>query len=242
VHDDPFDPFLEEGLITGVIRPVRSGKEASVYLCSAGPSTGRRFLAVKAYRGRQHRNFRNQAVYKEGRAFGGKAHREQRALERHTRFGQELDDAMWVGREASALRTMAEAGADVPRVWATSEEAIVLDYLGDEEGPAPQLVHAELPRDEARAVFDRLLWNVERFLLRDLVHADLSAFNVLWWEGRASIIDLPQAVDARTNPHAPDLLVRDVTNLVKHFGRYGVRADPDALAQDLWVRYQFAML
>jgi RIO kinase 1 len=242
VHDDQFDPFLEEGLITGVIRPVRSGKEASVYLCSAGASTGRQFLAVKAYRGRQHRNFRNQAVYKEGRALGGKAHREQRALERHTRFGRELDDAMWVGREAAALRTMAEAGADVPRVWATSEEAIVLDYLGDEAGPALQLVHTDLGRDNPQAVFDRLVWNVERFLLQHLVHADLSSFNILWWEGRATIIDLPQAVDARTNPHAPELLVRDVTNLAKHFGRYGVAVDPEALAQDLWVRYEFAML
>ena len=42
--------------------------------------------------------------------------------------------------------------------------------------------------------------------------------------------------------HAPELLVRDLTNLAKHFGRYGVEVDPEALAQDLWVRYEFAML
>ena len=54
-------------------------------------------------------------------------------------------------------------------------------------------------------MLDRLLWNVELFLGHNWIHADLSAFNVLWWEGRGTVIDLPQAVDPRSNPHAADL-------------------------------------
>lgn len=243
MHDEhAFDSFLQEGHITDVIRMIKSGKEASVYLCHAGPSTGREFLAVKAYRPRQHRNFRNDAMYKDGRVIPGRAHRERRALENRTRFGRELDDAMWVGREVEALSLLSAAGADVPAPLATSGSAILLDYYGDEDGPAPQLKHVTLPPDQARVVFDRLLWNVERFLVCNLVHADLSAFNVLWWEGRAVIIDLPQAVDARTNPNAPDLLARDIGNLCHHFLRYGLEEDAEAITQDLWVRYQFAML
>jgi len=62
----------------------------------------------------------------------------------------------------------------------------------------------------------------------DIVHGDLSAFNVLWWRGRAVVIDLSQAVDAITHPAARDLLVRDVARLAGYFRRHGVAVDPRA--------------
>jgi len=79
-------------------------------------------------------------------------------------------------------------------------------------------------------------------LRRNLIHADLSPFNVLWWEGRATIIDLPQAVDPRSNPNASQLLARDVSCICRHFYRYGVRADPDEITRGLWMGFLFADL
>jgi RIO kinase 1 len=86
------------------------------------------------------------------------------------------------------------------------------------------------------------MWNVEMALRRNLIHADLSPFNVLWWEGRATIIDLPQAVDPRSNPNASQLLARDLSNICRHFHRYGVRADPDEITRGLWMGFLFADL
>ena len=80
------------------------------------------------------------------------------------------------------------------------------------------------------------------FLERDRVHGDLSAFNVLYQEGRVTVIDLPQAVDARTSPNARRLLERDVRNLCRGFARYGVRRDAEAIARELWSRYLRGML
>ena len=50
MHDERFEHFLDEGLITSIIRPIKSGKEASVHLCRGNPSTtGERLLALKTY-------------------------------------------------------------------------------------------------------------------------------------------------------------------------------------------------
>ena len=85
-------------------------------------------------------------------------------------------------------------------------------------------------------MFDRLLENVNLMLERHWVHADLSAYNVLYWEGSATLIDFPQGVDSLRNRRAFDLLLRDVERLCQYFSRYGIRENPGALAGDLWNR------
>ena len=87
-----------------------------------------------------------------------------------------------------------------------------------------------------------LLRAIERMLYGNVIHGDLSAYNVLVWEGRATIIDLPQAVDPRKNRHAPALLERDVQRICDHFARFGVGSSPERLAGDLWTSWQFADL
>jgi RIO kinase 1 len=75
-----------------------------------------------------------------------------------------------------------------------------------------------------------------------VIHGDLSAYNVLVWDGRVTIIDLPQAIDPRKNRHAPALLERDVTRICDHFARLRVRSSAGTLAGDLWTAWQFADL
>jgi RIO kinase 1 len=62
----------------------------------------------------------------------------------------------------------------------------------------------------------------------ELVHGDLSSFNVLWWHERPVIIDFSQAVDAVTHPAARDLLRRDVERTADYFRRQGVAIELDA--------------
>ena len=93
---------------------------------------------------------------------------------------------------------------------------------------------ATLPRPDAGALFWRVIENLALWLRCGLVHADLSAYNLLYWRGGITAIDFPQAVDAAANPHAFDFLLRDVTNVCRHFTRYGVSVEPEPLAWDLW--------
>jgi RIO kinase 1 len=212
-----------------------------VYLCRANPvTTDSLLLVAKVFRPRRTRSFKEDARYKSGRVII-KA-RTRRAVHKKTRFGQEFEDAWWINREHETLELLHSIGADVPRPVRGGAFGILMEFIGDEDGPAPQLRDVELEPSEARAVFDRILWNVELLLRNDLVHADLSPFNILYWNGRATIIDFPQAVDARTNRNSYELLRRDLQNLVQYFSRFGVKADAEHLTSDLWNRYLFAQL
>ncbi len=239
-QEDAFDQFFGDGYVTHIIRPLSSGKEATVSLCRATESAGGGLLAMKVYRSRDHRSFKNDAAYKAGRVILN-GH-DRRAVAKKSTYGREFESAWWTGREWEVLQQLHEAGADVPRPVASGDGAILMEYIGDEDHSAPQLRQVRLSQAEGKSVLDRLLWNVELALRNNLIHADLSPYNILWWEGAATIIDLPQAVDPRSNVNASELLARDVENLCRHFERYGVRSDAGAIARGLWMGFLFADL
>jgi RIO kinase 1 len=81
------------------------------------------------------------------------------------------------------------------------------------------------------------MWNIDLMFGNGLVHGDLSAHNILYWDGKATIIDFPQAVVPFVNPHAYEFLVRDVKRVCEYFSRYGIESDHDALTKEIWDRY-----
>jgi RIO kinase 1 len=236
-----FDHFLGEGLITQVVRPIKSGKEASVHLCRANVTeTGESLLALKVYHPLDRRDFRDEGLYRDGEYI--KERRVRVALEKKTAFGREVQGAIWVNREWEMLRTLSAAGADVPRPIGRTEDAILMAYVGDIDDAAPQLRSLKPTRHEAEELFRGVMRNLELFLYRNVIHGDMSAYNVLVWEGRVTVIDLPQAVDPRKNRHAQALLERDVERVCGFFERFGVRSNAHRLAADLWTAWTFADL
>ena len=242
---DALSGFYDDRLINDVLRAVKGGKEASVYCCSAHPATGVALIAGKIYRPRMFRSLKNDALYREGRGMldgEGKTikardKRIQRAVHNMTRFGHELRIGSWIGHEYETLRLLHAAGADVPQPHALGNNAILMAYLGDEDSAAPTLNDVALDRGEAQPLFECVMRNIELMLLNHRIHADLSAYNILYWNGAITLIDFPQAVDPRSNPHARSLLARDVERVCQYFQRYGVKADPFALTRGLWSRY-----
>ena len=232
--------FYDDSLISDVLHLVRGGKEANVYCCQAHPTLGMGLLAAKVYRPSLLRNLKNDAMYKEGRALlgdDGKAlrdHRSQRAVRKKTRVGTELSITSWIEYEFQVLRRLHAAGADVPRPVAQSGTTILMEYIGEVASPAPTLSGVALARDEIQPLFERLMGNVRLMLENNLVHADLSAYNVLYWEGQVKIIDFPQVVDPIGNRNGFDLLQRDVQRVCQYFERQGLRTNPRALAGEMW--------
>jgi RIO kinase 1 len=109
--------------------------------------------------------------------------------------------------------------------------------LGDEEQAAPHLQSVKLEPDEVRPLYEKIVGNVELLLSNNLIHGDLSSYNILYWKGAVTIIDVPQAVDPRFNPDAYTLLQRDLQNVCAYFARYGVKSDPDRMTNYLWSRF-----
>jgi RIO kinase 1 len=237
---DPLDSFLAGGWISGVLYTVKSGKEATVYCCQAGPRVDADVVAAKVYRAREHRGFKNDSVYREGRLILDK--RMRRAFAKKTKAGRDFQAGSWMHTEYEVLSLLHGAGADVPRPITFSEGAILMEYIGDREQAAQPLYGLQFEREEAVRLFGQVMQNVELWLSLDRIHADLSSYNILYWQDRLTVIDFPQAVDPRFNPNARDLLLRDVENVYRYFSRFGVQADPLRLVNHLWRRFMLSEL
>lgn len=234
------DYFFAEGMITEILYPVKSGKEATVYCCQAHPATGKQLLAAKIYRARNHRGFKNDAVYQEGRVITNGQVR--RAVKNKSRFGRQVQFGMWVNHEFDVLTALHKAGADTPQPIARTESAILMEYYGDHERAAPSLGGSELSRQQARTVFNRVMNNIELLLAHNYIHGDLSAYNILYWQDQAKIIDFPQAVDPRFNTNALSLLTRDIENVCHYIARYDLTYDGRSIAERLWHKFRNAQL
>lgn len=238
-----FSGFFEDHQIVDVVKPIKGGKEATVYCCLAGPSLGVELVAAKLYRPRIFRNLRNDSLYRMGRDMvdeQGKTsfkRRESLALAKGTRFGRDLRQLAWAGHEVDALDRLYAAGADVPRTYASTDHAILMDYLGTAELAAPTLINVTLRGKQARPLFDRIVHNIELMLANKIIHGDLSAHNILYWEEQITLIDFPQAVDPYVNPYAYGIFVRDVTRVCQYFERYGIHPAPEKLAAEIWAKH-----
>jgi RIO kinase 1 len=223
---------------------LKSGKEAEVFLVERVADDGSsHLLAHKRYRPRYPKKgelealgfskgtiYRADAVYQAGWSLKP---RERRALDQGSKFGHELAKNMWPYIEKSTLERAWRAGASVPFPVEQTEDGILMEYIGNSEGAAPRLANAGLSFEQARDARDQLIESLRAMSGERIVHGDLSAYNMLWWQERLVIIDFPQAVDAFSNPHAPDLLHRDLRNVHEWFDRHRAGFDVEEVFVEL---------
>jgi RIO kinase 1 len=242
---------INEDFIDADLGVLKTGKEAEIGLVERTSLDGARWhlLARKRYRPRTvtHKGelqalgferaptFRNDLVYRDGRNYG-KRSRDKRAVETMTSYGKELVKQKWLGHEFEVMRLLWEAGADVPYPVSFSDDGgLLLEYIGDEARAAPRLAQARLSPVEVAAAWEQLVTNMRLLVENGWVHADLSPYNLLWWDARLWMIDLPQAVDLVENPHGFEFLHRDVLNVCNWFNRHGKTVDPDVVYADLLI-------
>jgi len=235
--------FYEPDLITDVLHAVKSGKEATVYCCTADPKTGLAYAAAKIYRPRMFRSLKNDAVYRDGRTQrdldGNVARnsRRQRDAFRSER-GRAAQVSSWIDFEFQTHTLLFQAGVDVPKPLAHVGNAVLMEYIGEEGDPAPLLCDIRLPDEEVQLLFECVLHNIDLCLAHNRIHGDLSEYNILYWQGSILLIDFAQAVDPRQNTDVFPLLARDIARVCRYFTRYGVHADAHLLATDMWKKYQ----
>src|SRR5918912_3043361 len=153
--------FYDQDLIADVLYVARSGKEATVYCCTAHPSTGLEYLAAKVYRPRMFRSLSNDAIYRQGREQRDKDGRvrrgkRQRGRLKETERGRAAQISSWIEYEFATQRLLYEAGADVPRPLAQIGNAVLMAFVGDDEQPAARLSEIDVERAEAQPMFDGL--------------------------------------------------------------------------------------
>jgi RIO kinase 1 len=240
---DSLAEIAEHKWISDVLRKVKGGKEASVYLCKPGVAVDAPLLAAKIYRPRMLRNLKNDQQYRVGRADldesgnvivdDGALH----AMEKRTAFGEEVRHQSWIAYEFTTLEALYEAGADVPKPYAMERNAILMGYVGDLSNAAPVLNSVNLDPDEAQSLFERVVHNVDLMLKHGRIHGDLSAYNILYWNGDITLIDFPQVVMPDSNPASWNIFLRDVTRICQYFSAQGIECDARRLATNLWTSH-----
>ncbi len=235
-------PLYDQDLITDILHVVKSGKEATVFCCAAHPSTALEYLAVKVYRPRMFRSLKNDADYRknrtqrdeQGRVVYGSSR--QRGVARKTARGRAVRVLSWIEYEFETQTLLYQAGVHVPRPLAQVGNAVLMEYIGTIGDAAPLLQDVKLAVEEAQPLFDFIMQDIELCLANKRIHGDLSAYNILYWQGKVTIIDLAQAVDAYYDEVFP-IFARDVERICHYFAYYGVEADAQELALNLWTRY-----
>jgi RIO kinase 1 len=173
----------------------------------------------------------NDLAYRDGRKFAKS--RDQRAAERMTNYGKKLLTGRWTGHELDMMQHAWNAGVNVPYPVGPRGDGLLMQFVGDAERAAPRLSEARLEKTEVRSALTQLIDNLRLLVEAGFVHADLSAYNLLWWHDELWLIDFPQTVDLTTNPHALDYLHRDLTNVCGWFARRGEMIDVDELYAEL---------
>ncbi len=226
-------PLIDEGVIDEVLRPLKSGKEASVYVVRSGQD----ILCAKVYKDMAQRSFQQRVQYQEGRTVRGS--RQARAIGKATKFGRKEQEAAWKNTEVEALYRLVDAGVRVPRPRGYFNGVLVMELVTDADGhSAARLGEVELAPDQARGFHRYLIRQVVKMLCIDLIHGDLSEYNVLVGPEGPVLIDFPQVVSASGNNAARRMLQRDVNNLTLCLGRVAPELLSTHYAEEMWALYE----
>lgn len=227
------EPLVRDGIVDAVLRQLKSGKEATVFVVRAGGD----IRCAKVYKETAKRSFHHNAEYQEGRVVRNS--RRARAMEKNTRYGRKEREEVWQTAEVDALYRLGDAGVRVPRTYGFFDGVLLMELVTGENGDvAPRLDDLEFTPELARAYHGVLVREVVRMLCAGLIHGDLSEYNVLVDSAGPVIIDLPQAVNAAGNNNAARMLARDVENITQFFGRFAPELLSTEYAAEIWAIYE----
>jgi RIO kinase 1 len=221
--------LIDDGVIDEVLRSLKSGKEASVYIVRAGTD----IRCAKVYKNMSQRSFQQRAQYQEGRQVRGS--RQARAIGKRTRFGRREEESAWKNAEVDALYRLMAAGVRVPKPYGFVDGVLIMELVTDATGAsAPGLGAVELTPEQARDYHAFIVAQIQRMLCAGLIHGDLSEYNVLVGADGPVIIDLPQAVNAAGNNSARVMLLRDVDNITATLARFAPELRATRYGEELW--------
>lgn len=226
-------PLIDDGVVDEVMRPLKSGKEASVYVVRSGDD----IICAKVYKDMAQRSFQARVQYQEGRKVRGS--RQARAMSKATKFGRKEQETAWKNTEVDALYKLVDAGVCVPKPHGYFHGVLLMELVTDEAGhSAPRLGEVELTAEEARWFHGELMGDVVRMLCIGMIHGDLSEYNVLVAPFGPVIIDFPQVVSAAGNNAAREMLLRDVHNLRDSLARFAPELKSTYFGEEMWALYE----
>ena len=199
--------LANQGYIDILNGAISTGKEANVL---TGITDDEKFVAVKIYRIATS-DFKKMDYYLKGDPrFNIKTKNKRKII------------YSWVTKEFKNLTRLESAGVNVPHPITSSNNVLLIEFIGDEDGNPAQPAKNQPPKDP-EDFFNKLLVNLKLFVNEaKLVHGDLSNYNILNKDEEPVIIDVSQSV-VLDNPISKELLERDINTLVNEYTKLGVK-------------------
>lgn len=205
-----------KGIIKAMGGVINTGKEANVFYAD-GMHKGREIaLAVKIYR-IETSEFHRMDEY----LFGDKRF--------DFRFSKKEKIFIWTEKEFKNLQRAFNAKVNVPMPITYLKNVLVMEFIGKDETPAPTLAElgGQIAELDVKSLFDEIVENIKKLYNADLVHADLSEYNIMYFE-KPYFIDMGQAVLV-DHPYAMKYLERDLKNILRFFSKFGIKRDLEEL-------------
>ncbi|KJE97310.1 Atypical/RIO protein kinase [Capsaspora owczarzaki ATCC 30864] len=212
--------MVNNGSLLEVNGVISTGKEAAVYHAFGNPEPDEDApdavampaeVAIKIFKTTLN-EFRNRKDYMED---------DFRFQDKHSKQNPRKVIKLWAEKETHNLAKLAAAGINCPEVVVLRQHLLVMTFLGEDGVPAPKLKEARLESAALEACYDQVVDMMTRmYNVCHLVHADLSEYNILFWQDEPYFIDLSQAVDTM-HPQALLFLLRDCENVTRFFAQRG---------------------
>lgn len=196
------------GVMHGV---VAAGKEARIYWAETPEGED---IAVKIFLVSAAEFRRGRLKYIEGDP-------------RFKRVGRKIRDIVrvWCSKEFRNLRRAFEIGVRVPRPLAFRDNVLVMEFIDAGERGVPAPLIKDYPPEDPEEAFKTVCHYIELLYTKgELVHADLSEYNIMNTGSELVIIDWGSAVHAG-HPSAEEFLLRDISTIFKFFEKLGVSVD-----------------
>lgn len=209
--------FYNKGIIEKLNFMIAKGKEANLYVAQPGKAKAVekiKFVAIKFFRV-ETSSFLKMSDYMVGDPRFSKIRLTKNTIAR-----------IWCRKEMGNLRIAESAGIKAPRPYMANGSILAMEFIGNDEGvPAPQLKYVVL--DNPEKMLDLIIGQIRRLYKKELVHADISEYNILIHKKEPYLIDFGQAVVLR-HPNAKVFLERDVKNILSYFSkRYKIERNPE---------------
>jgi len=197
--------------------PISTGKEGNVF---RAVTPKKEYVAIKIYR-TSTLTFRHISEYIIGdprfKTFQKKNRREIINL--------------WTKKEFINLEKLLSAGILAPRPITKKNNVLVMEYIGNDDKPAPLMKDVKLEKPDE--IFLQLINYIKIMYIKiNLVHCDMSAYNILIHNKIPYVIDLGQGV-LLDHPNAIEFLKRDIANIVKYFKKYNIDSDDNQIFKDI---------
>ncbi len=207
--------YLEnQGYFESVTHTLKVGKEANVFLGKIKDE----FIIIKIYR-LENCNFNKMQSY----IISDPRFPNLRPQKRDIIFA-------WVLREYRNILVSRQAGVRVPTPIFNRANILLEEFIGEDGIAAPQLKDVVFDtKEQVEECFDEIINQMEILYKKaKLVHADLSEFNILYFDNKPVFIDFSQSTSVN-DYHAREYLERDLNNILRFFGKYGVTKDFNVL-------------